>query len=244
MSANPQFDGIVALPAAPSPAEPTNGHKVEIASPEPQHPPAEASVAQVQQVVAPERPKRIRPAWRATLAVGTVALLAASALGYDAYAAAAERDGVYKVLVTTATTLRSTQDQLTAAQADAQSKKVTADYVAMYIADAGRVHTDYQTLGSCNSFGSCRTSSQQLLDDLQKFQSDRSVATVPSTLSAGDASLGDALSAAIAADRELISGMDTDNVNKIRDGFKKLEGAMLTMSKAEVVLGSALRQQA
>ena len=38
--------------------------------------------------------------------------------------------------------------------------------------------------------------------------------------------------------------MDTDNVNKIRDGFKKLEGAMLTMSKAEVVLGSELRQQA
>ena len=101
MSANPQFDGIVALPAAPSPAEPTNGHKVEIAPPEPQHAPAEASVAQVQQVVAPERPKRIRPAWRATLAVGAVALLAASALGYDAYAAAAQRDGVYKVLVTT-----------------------------------------------------------------------------------------------------------------------------------------------
>ena len=239
MSANPQFDGIVALPAAPSPAEPTNGHKVEIAPPEPQHAPAEASVAQVQQVVAPERPKRIRPAWRATLAVGTVALLAASALGYDAYAAAAERDGVYKVLVTTATTLRSTQDQLTAAQADAQSKKVTANYVAMYIADAGRVHADYQILGSCNSFGSCRTSSQQLLDDLQKFQSDRSVATVP--LSAGDASLGDALSAAIAADRELISGMDSGNVNKFKDGFKKLDAAMLSVGKAEAALGAQLK---
>ena len=148
---------------------------------------------------------------------------------------------MYKVLVTTATTLRSTQDQLTAAQADAQSKKVTANYVAMYIADAGRVHTDYQTLGSCNSFGSCRTSSQQLLDDLQKFQSDRSVATVPSTLSAGDASLGDALSAAIAADRELISGMDSGNVNKFKDGFKKLDAAMLSVGKAEAVLGAQLK---
>ena len=241
MSANPQFDGIVALPAAPSPAEPTNGHKVEIAPPEPQHAPAEASVAQVQQVVAPERPKRIRPAWRATLAVGAVALLAASALGYDAYAAAAQRDGVYKVLVTTAATLGSTQDRLTAAQADARSTKVTADYVAMYLADAGRVHTDHQTLGSCNSFGSCRTSSQQLLDDLQKFQSDRSAATVPSTLSAGDASLGDALSAAIAADRELISGMDSGNVNKFKDGSKKLDAAMLSVGKAEAALGAQLK---
>ena len=53
-----------------------------------------------------------------------------------------------------------------------------------------------------------------------------------------------ALEKNVAALQELISGMDTDNVNKIRDGFKKLEGAMLTMSKAEVVLGSELRQQA
>jgi len=236
MALNPEVDGIMARPVvATLTAEPGNGHQIVLTVPPAETAPAEKPLGH--EVEAP----RVKRAWRASVAVGAVALLAASGLGYDAYAAAAQRDGVYKVLVTTAATLGSTQDQLTAAQADARSTKVTADYVAMYLADAGRVHTDYQTLGSCNSFGSCRTSSQQLLDDLQKFQSDRSAANVPSTLSAGDASLGDALSAAIAADRELISGMDSNNVNKFKDGFKKLDAAMLNVGKAEAALGAQLK---
>ena len=248
MSANPQLDEIVGLPVSPAPAEPTNGHQLEIAPSEPQAAPAATQTASaleqvgpVEQVLVPARPKRDRPAWRASISVGAVAILAAGTLGYDAYSAAAQRDGLYKMLVTTTATLGSTEGQLASAQADARSKKVTADYVAMYLADSGRIQTDYQTLNSCNSFGSCRTASQQLLDDLQKFQSDRSAATVPGIVSAGDASLGDALSAAIAADREIISGMDSGNVNKFEDGFKKLNAAMLNVGKAEAALGAQVK---
>ena len=72
-------------------------------------------------------------------------------------------------------------------------------------------------------------------------QSDRRTLAVPSQFSSIDSQYGDGLSAGIAALNELINGMDTDNVSKIRDGFKKLEGAMLTIAKAETALGSQAR---
>jgi uncharacterized protein HemX len=217
MAANPEMEveGIVALPL-----------------------PAEAPVEVTPPIV---RAKRARPPWMATASLGAVALIAAGALGYVAYAASQQRDGLHARLITTSATLAATQDQLSAAQADARTKKVTADYVAMYAADSGRVQTDYQTLSLCDSFSTCRTGSQQLLNDLQKFQADRGSVTVPGAMSSSDASLGDALSAAIAADEEIISGMDSDNVNKFKDGFKKLDEAMLSIDKAEASVGSALK---
>ena len=227
MAANPEVETIVALPAPETPAQPI---LVEPAA----EPVVETAPPQA-------KPKRARPAWMATASLGAVALIASGVLGYVAYATGQERDGLHARLVTTTATLASTQDQLTAAQADARTKKVTAAYVAMYIADAGKVDTDYSNLRACSSFSTCRTSSQQLLDDLQRFQADRKAATVPSALSASDASLGDALSAAIAADSELIDGMDTDSESKIVDGFHKLNAAMLNVAKAEVALGGELR---
>ena len=106
---------------------------------------------------------------------------------------------------------------------------------------AGKVQLDYQNVQACNSYGACRTASQDLLNDLQKFQADRSRAIVPSSLSAADASLGDALSAAIAADQEFIDGMDTFSVNKVKDGLHKLDAAMLNLAKAQIALGNGLQ---
>ena len=53
--------------------------------------------------------------------------------------------------------------------------------------------------------------------------------------------LGDSLTAGIAAVQELISGMDNDNAAKIKDGFNKLDSAMLSTFKAEASLGNELQ---
>jgi hypothetical protein len=241
MSINPDVDGIVTLELA-APIEPTNGHVAQAAPAVAEAAPAIAETAPAPAYVATERKaKRARPKWLASAAVGAVGLIASGALGYLAYTAAQQRDGLHRQLVSTTATLVSTQSQLTSAEADAATRKVTADYLATYIADAGKVETDYQNVGACDSFSSCRTSSHEMLGDLQKFQSDRQAVGVPGTLSASDSSLGDALSAAIAADQEIISGMDSDNLNSFTDGLKKLDAAMLNVAKAEAALGNELK---
>lgn len=221
MSANPEIEGIVALPVPDQPIAPQEAPAIEA-------PRVEAS------------PTRPRPRWMATASVGAVALIATGALGYVAHAAAEQRDGLYARLVTTTATLASTRNDLSAAQAEAASKKLTADYVAMYVADNGKVQTDYQGVVACTNYSTCRTSTQQLLTDLQAFQSDRKLANVPPALRASDSSLGDALSAAIAGDQELIDGMDNDSTSKVTDGAHKVNSAMLNIAKAEASLGSEL----
>jgi hypothetical protein len=225
MSANPEIEeGIVTLPLPEAPATP---EPEPVLGPEP--------------VVLKAKERRAKPPWLKTAVLGAAALVATGTLGYVANTAAQQRNQAYDAFVSTKATLVATDTTLTQAKQDAATKKVTADYVSMYVADTGRIETDYQVVSACDSFGSCRTGSQQLLEDLQKFQSDRSAATVPSGLSASDASMGDALSAAIAADEEIISGMDSDNINKFKDGFQKLDAAMLSVAKAEASLGTGLK---
>jgi len=223
-------DSIVVLPAPPA-----EEHEEVERQPEPEPEPVAPAVAVV------EKPRRVRAAWLATATVGAVALIASGALGYDAYAASRQRDDLYTHLVSTTATLGATQSDLASARATAASNKVIADYAAMYVADSGKAQTDYWALINCDGFGSCRTSSQQLLEDLQAFQADRKAAEVPSSLTASDSSLGDSLSAAIAADQEIIAGMDTDSSSKFDDGFTKLDAAMLGMAKAEATLGAELK---
>lgn len=223
-------DSIVVLPAPPA-----EEHEEVERQPEPEP----EQVAPAAAVV--ERPRRVRPAWLATATVGAVALIASGALGYDAYAASRQRDDLYARLVSTTATLGATQSDLASTRATAASNKLIADYAAMYVADSGKAQTDYWALINCDGFGACRTSSQQLLEDLQAFQADRKAADVPSSLTASDSSLGDSLSAAIAADQEIIAGMDTDSSAKFDDGFTKLDAAMLSMAKAEATLGAELR---
>ena len=212
MSANPEVEGIVALPVMPAP-EP----ELEIAM-RATEPPAH----------------RRRPAWIVPAAVAAVGIIASGSLGYFLYVTAQQRDGLHARLV-------SSQTQLGAAQADAASKKVTAVYAATYIADQGKVQTDYQTVVVCDTYTTCRTAAQQLLTDLQSFQADRKAANVPSSLVSADSSLGDALSAGIAGDQEFIVGLDNGDEAKAKEGGQKVDQAMLSLAKAEASLGALLK---
>ncbi len=232
MSINPEVDGIVVLPIPDPPVHAGNGHLEEVAAlPEP----TQASIA----LEAPAR--RARPAWMVPAAIAAVGIIVSGTFGFLLYSTLQQRDALHSQLVATKTTLTSTQGQLTAAQADAASRKVTADYVATYVADEGKILTDYETTIACSGYSSCRTDAQQFMTDMQAFQADRKSANVPASLSASDSSLGDALSAAIAGDQELITGMDNGDVSKIDEGGTKVDAAMLTMAKAEAALGTGLK---
>lgn len=217
MSANPEVETIVPLP-------------VQEASPAIEIPPAPALEAPIAGTPAPRK----RAGWIAPAAVAVIGVIAAGTLGYFLYATVQQRDGLHARLV-------ATQGQLSAAQADAAAKKVTATYVATYVADAGKVQTDYSTLVVCDTYSTCRTAAQQMLTDMQSFQSDRKAATVPSDLLSTDSSTGDALSAAIAGDQELIVGMDNNDVAKMKEGGSKVDNAMLSLAKAQASLGSLVK---
>jgi len=191
--------------------------------------------------VTPIKQARKRPRWLVPAAIAAVGLIASGALGYLFYSTSTKLDATRQRLAATQTTLGSTKLELTNLQTDAANKKAVADYVGMYTVDAGKVSTDYGQVVACNSYSTCRTSAQQALQDMQAFQSDRRSASVPASLSASDSQLGDSLSAGIAALQELITGMDTDNVKKVDDGFNKLNDSMLSMAKAESALGAELK---
>lgn len=220
MSANPEVEAIVPLP-------PLEVH------------PAVELLAAVEVPPAPAAPvatpaPRKRAGWIAPAAIAVIGVIASGTLGYFLYATVQQRDGLHTRLV-------AAQGQLSAAQADAATKKVRADYVAMYVADAGKVQTDYSTVVVCTTYSTCRTAAQQMLTDMQSFQADRKAANVPSDLLSTDSSTGDALSAAIAGDQELIVGMDTDDLAKIKEGGAKVDNAMLSLAKAQASLGSLVK---
>lgn len=188
-------------------------------------------------VPAAARPKGRRPAWFVPAAISAVGLVVAAMLGYVLYTTIQARDSLKRQLATTQASLATTNQSLSAAKADATSRKVTADYVALYVADDGNVQTDYLDIVNCNNFSECRTAAQTLLTDAQKFQADRAAANVPASLSASDNSAGDALSALIAGDQEFITGIDNNDENKAKGGGKKVDDAMLNLAKAQKALG-------
>lgn len=185
---------------------------------------------------------RTRPGWLAPAAIAAAGVIASGTLGYLLYTTTAQRDATSHQLAATQATLTSTQQQLSTAQSDAATRKVTADYLRLYIADAGKVQTDYENTVNCTDYSTCRTAAQQLLADMQAFQADRQSANVPASLASSDSMLGDALSAGIAGDQEFISGMDSASDSKIKDGGRKVDLAMLSMDKAESALGGTLAQ--
>ena len=242
MSTDPEYNRVITLEPQP------NGH--EQVPPEapaavglpatPEAPALQPELVPVAAVAAP-KPSKPRPKWLVPAALAAVGLIASGSLGYLFYSTNAKLNATQQRLAATQTSLDTTKLELTNLQADASQKKAVADYVSMYTVDAGKVRTDYEQIVACNSYSTCRTSAQQALFDMQAFQSDRQSATVPSVLSASDGQLGDSLSAGIAALQELISGMDNGQVNKIKDGFSKLDDSMLSMAKAESALGAELR---
>ena len=188
----------------------------------------------------PERPvaARRQRRWLLPVAIGAAGVVASGTLGGFLLSTVGQRDAARGQLATTQTTLAATRGQLTAANADAATRKVASDYVKLVAVDGGKVVASYGSIAVCNSFGQCRTAAQQTLTDLQAFQAARAAATVPSDLANADGALRDALSAAIAAIQELITGADSDDVAKIKDGVKKLDAALLAIGKAEAALGA------
>ncbi len=242
MSVNPEIDGIVALPVREEAVEAANGHNLAVVAEAPPVPAAEAPTAPVAPIAdAPAKAKRSRPAWIVPTAIAAVGLIASGTLGYLFYTTTQQRDSLHQQLVATKATLASTQSDLTDARSQAASRKVTADYIAVYVTDDGKVQTDYNNAVACNTYSECRTAAQQLLFDMQQFQSDRKAANVPAALASTDSSLGDALSAGIAADQEFIAGMDNNDDAKIKEGFNKVTAAMLNVGKAQAELGAEIK---
>ncbi|TME95799.1 MAG: hypothetical protein E6I34_01110 [Chloroflexi bacterium] len=253
MAINREFDSIVTVEPPPDGAAPVYPEALSAAIAEPQAIPQTAFPTFIEPVasapeimVAPVAPRqaRRRPRWVVPSAIAAVGLIASGTLGYFLYTTNSELNSTRHRLAVTQQTLETTQHQLADAKLDLATRQQIERYVYLVTADAGKVNVDYNQVELCDSYSTCRFAAQAALTDMQSLQTDRHSLVVPVDLANADSQLGDSLSAGIAALQELISGMDTDNVSKIRDGFKKLEGAMLTMSKAEVVLGSELRQQA
>ena len=185
-------------------------------------------------------PKR-RRAWIGMVAIGCIGAIAAGTLGYLLYTATGQRDDALRAVDETQSALASTQAALKTTQQDLAARRAVITYAAIYAADSGNVRIEYAKLAGCSSFGSCRTSAQSLLSNLQIFQADRAAAVIPPGLAESDAMLRDGLSAAIAAVQSLISGMDNANRARFEAGWKKLTAAMLSVAKAEAALGAELK---
>jgi len=238
MSLNPEVEGTDAL-GQPAEAEVRNPYAiaapvappVAYAPPPPQAPPWEAQV-----VAAPapaQAPARRRPGWILPAAIAVVGLIVSGTLGYFLYATTGQRDTARHQLASTQATLGDTEKQLAA-------RKVTDAYLNMYVTNGGRVEADYQALFACNTYGACRSAAQDALTDMKAFQSARTSATVPSALASADSQLGDAISAAIAADQAVIKAMDAGDRTALDAAYSKLDAAMLSLAKAESALGSSL----
>lgn len=243
MSVNPEIDGVVTVRAHDNGAEAEAFAPVAVAPPAPAYgplpPPPQVPPWELQPAyapapyAAPARARR-RPAWVIPAAIALVGLIVAGALSVFLYQTTGQRDTARYHLATTQATLADTQKQLA-------TLKANSTYATMFLADSARVHVDYGNLTVCNSYSTCRTAAQQALSDMQQFQTDRSTATVPQVLASSDGMAGDALSAGIAAAQEFITGMDNDDLTKIKDGGAKFDAAMLSLAKAESALASALK---
>ena len=234
MAINTEIEGIVVLRPEPNGADGSPPEAVQVVTPT-------VAPEVAGDVARSEKPMRAhrRHGWLLPIALGAAALIVSGTLAGFLWSTIGQRDTARHQLAVTQATLTATGDQLTAAHADAATRKVTSDYVAFVTVSGGRALSDYETLVACTSFGPCRTAAQQTLTDLQAFQTQRAAASVPPALSNADGELRDGLSAAIAALEEVITGADNDDVSKVKDGAHKLDAAFLTIGKAEAALGTA-----
>jgi hypothetical protein len=216
---------------APTPPPPVFAVAPVYAPPPPQAPPwAEQPMAAAVQAPSPARKGR---GWIVFAAIAAVGLIASGTLGYLLYTTTGQRDAARHQLASTQATLTETQAQLAA-------RKATDAYVAMYVTNSGKVTTEYENEVLCDSYFTCLTAAQAALNDMKQFQTARAGATVPSALASADSQTGDALSAAIAGDQELITGMQNNDKTKFDDGYNKFNAAMLSFFKATSLLSAAI----
>src|SRR5919204_4136611 len=235
MATNPEIDGSVTVLPEPNGNDPPvlildephiESQMLKTAEPvaEPVTPPTVGPQAET----LAQKPRR--HVWMLPATLGVAGLIASGTLGGLLWSTIGQRDMARDQLVAAQT---AGQQERRAAAADAAVKKVRSDYLALVTADGGRSTAAYGSLASCKSYSECRTALQQALNDFQAFQTHRAAATVPTGLANSDAELRDALSAAIAALQEMITGTDTDDVNKFKDGYRKLDASLITIGKAE-----------
>jgi hypothetical protein len=234
MAISTEIEGIVALRPEPNGADAPPPEAVRVVTPI-AAPGAAADLALSEKPIRTHRRRR----WVLPVAIGAVALIASGTLAGFLWSTIGERDTARHQFAVTQATLTTTGEQLTVARADAATRKVTTDYISLVAVNSGRVVADYQTIVACTSYSPCRTAAQQTLSDLQAFQTQRAGASAPPALSNVDAELRDGLSAAIAALQEFITGQDTDDVSKMKDGGHKVDAAFLAIGKAEAALGTA-----
>jgi hypothetical protein len=187
-----------------------------------------------------DQPSSARPKWIVPAGIGLAGLVVSGVLGALLWTTIGDRNRTQDQLDTTKASLAGKVTQLKAAQVDIAARKADGAYTSFVVRDTGRVMTDYESMVSCKAYSDCRAAAQQMLEDLQGFQSDRAGATVPDNLQSGDGSLRDSLSAAIAGQQELIVGMDDSDIAKIKDGGKKVDQAIQSIGKAEISLASEL----
>jgi hypothetical protein len=187
----------------------------------------------LEQPAAVQAPARKRRGWLVSASIAVVGIIASGTLGAFLYTTTQQRDAARHQLALTQSTLADTNQQLAA-------RKAIDTYLNLYVSNSGRVTTEYENTIACDSYVTCRTAAQDLVTAMKAFQAARARATVPSALANADSQIGDALSAAIAGDQELITGMDTNDLAKIKDGGKKVDDAMLSFAKAESALASSL----
>jgi hypothetical protein len=217
----------VAEPAAPMVAV----QRTYEVPPPPQTPPwgTQLAIAPTQAPAAPGR----RPRWIVPTGIAIVGLVVAGTLGGLLYMTIGQRDAARSQLASTQATLTDTQKQLAA-------RKATDTYVNLYVLNSGRVETDYLSLYACGSYITCRGTAQDTLTDMKAFQTARAGASVPSALASADGQLGNALTAAIAAEQEVISAMDAGDRTKLDAAYTKLDAAMLSFAKAESAIAAVL----
>ena len=181
-------------------------------------------------LLAPARVARKRPGWLGSAAIAVVGLIAAGSLGYLFYTSNQKLDATRHELFVTQQNLDATTKNLTEAQA-------RAAYLKLYTSDLGRISADWSNANGCDTFSTCRSTAQTLLDDTQAFQSDRQSAKVPAEYANADSSLGDGLSAIIAAVRDLQTALTSRDSNRIQDAYQALNNAMLQVFKTQSELG-------
>jgi hypothetical protein len=174
-------------------------------------------------------PKKARPAWILPVAIAAVGLLASGALGYLFYS-------TNNKLEATRHDLTTTQLDLDGKNKDLAAEHAQAAYVSMYDQDLGRLSTDFGVLIECDGTSSCKSAAQAMITDTQAFQSDRQAAKVPASLSSVDSQLGDGLTAEVTALQDLVSAINSNNMDRIQSGFVEVSDATISVFKTEAQL--------
>lgn len=177
--------------------------------------------------------KKQRPAWIVPAAIAVVGLIASGSLGYLFYS-------TNQKLENTQAQLTDTQLALDSTNKDLKAEKAQAAYVQIFQNDMGRESTDFATLTECDSYSACRTATSDMLSDTQAFQSDHQTAEVPPQFANVDSMLGDALTAEIAALKELQSAISSNDMTRINNGFNDVNDATLSLFKTESALGKLI----